>query len=113
MSQKIAINTSRTYESGFMLSARAYEYLTKYSDIPEIDRCSAPGVKYRIDHYYRTRRDHPLLIQMIEELGSDAVSDFNSIIKVIEIPDGAKYTIESDRGGYEWIREKSRTWFFK
>jgi hypothetical protein len=113
--QKIAINVSKSYESGFILSERAIEYLTERCDREEINRCVAPGIRpeYRVDSYFRQRRNHPLLIQMIDELGSDAVSDFNSSIEVIEIPDGVEWLVNCNQDGYEWITEKSRSWLFK
>ena len=55
-----------------------------------------------------TARTHPLLIQMVEELGS-AANGRHSSLKVIEIPDGVDYTIE-EYDGNEHIAETHRTW---
>jgi hypothetical protein len=47
-------------------------------------------------------RTHPELIRLIEELGSEEVSDNCSSLKVVEINEGTKYRIE-DYDGLEHI----------
>jgi hypothetical protein len=53
-------------------------------------------------------RDDPLLVQVVEELGSDASGRF-SVLKIIEIPDGIEWKIE-EYDGAEWVSEKHHTW---
>lgn len=115
--QKIAINVSNSYDSGFVLSGYAIEYLTERCDMDEVILSIPPSIspKYRVRHvrhYFRERRSHPLLISMIEDLGSEIVSDSNSNIQIVEIPDGVEWFIDSDENGYEWVKEKSRSWYF-
>lgn len=113
--QKIAVNNSQSYESGFILSEEAIKYLTINCDMEEVIRSVPPGIKpeYRVETYFRKRRNHSLLISMIEELGSEKVSDFNSSIQIIEIPDGVDWFVNSNQDGREWIEEKSRSWYYK
>lgn len=58
--------------------------------------------------YDERYRAHPLLVRVIEELGSTA-SGRDSVLRVIEVPDGIDWCIE-DHDGYEHIAEKHRTW---
>jgi len=55
-------------------------------------------------HNFRDHRSHPLLIQVIEELGSDYV-------KIVDIPDDIKWYISESEEGYETIHEEHRTWY--
>ena len=54
------------------------------------------------------KRDDPILVKIVEELG-EAAGGFFSALKVVEIPDDVVWGIEED-GGHEWIAEKHRTW---
>lgn len=53
-------------------------------------------------------RDDPILVQVVEELGSK-VNDQFSELKVVEIPDDVDWVVE-DYDGVETIRERSRSW---
>ena len=53
-------------------------------------------------------RTHPLLIQVVEELGEEANGPCSKL-KIIEIPDDVEWEIE-EYDGIEWIAEKHRTW---
>ena len=53
-------------------------------------------------------RSDPLLIRVIEELGSVANGE-HLTLKVIEIPDDIEWTVQ-DYDGHEWVAEKHRTW---
>ena len=53
-------------------------------------------------------RHHPLLIQVIEELGEDA-NGACAQLKIVEIPSDADYMID-EYDGFEHIAEKHRTW---
>lgn len=57
---------------------------------------------------YDDTRDDEDLVATVEELGSKANSK-HSDLKVVEIPDGVEFTIES-YDGVEWVAEKHRTW---
>lgn len=60
----------------------------------------------------RTNRNHPLLVQVVEELGGGhrtGASGKFSQLEVVEIPDGIEYEID-DYDGMETIREAHRTW---
>ena len=54
------------------------------------------------------KRDHPLLVQVVEELG-EAASSGLSALKIVEIPDGVEYTVE-EYDGREHIAEAHQTW---
>ncbi len=63
-------------------------------------------------HVLETRpenRTDPLLIQVIEELGTKAASGGCADLAIVEIPDGTEYTIE-DYDGNEHVAEVHRTW---
>lgn len=53
-------------------------------------------------------REHPLLIQVVEELGTEADTRFSEL-KVVEIPDGVSYHID-EYDGRESIHEDHRSW---
>lgn len=54
------------------------------------------------------KRDDPILIQVVEELGEKSWGRFAKL-KVIEVPDGVEYNID-EYDGWESIHEKHRTW---
>ncbi len=54
-------------------------------------------------------RDDPLLIELVETLGSDAVSGQCARLKVIEIPDHVEWCIE-EYDGMERVAEQHETW---
>ena len=53
-------------------------------------------------------RNDPILIQVVEELGSNADGSVAEL-KVVEIPDDVEWDIE-EYDGTEWVAEKHRTW---
>ena len=53
-------------------------------------------------------RTDPLLIQIVEEMGSEA-NGCHATLKILEIPDNIGYTIE-EYDGTEWVAETHRTW---
>lgn len=57
---------------------------------------------------YDDTRDDKDLVATVEELGSKVNSKYSDL-KVVEIPDGVEFTIES-YDGVEWVAEKHRTW---
>lgn len=78
--------------------------------------------KYKVEHFDdsmyddeyvytwdRSNRTDPKLIMLIEEKGSDWVSDRHANLKIVEIPDDVDWQIE-EYDGMEWIAEVHRTW---
>ncbi len=53
-------------------------------------------------------RRHPLLIQVVEELGESA-NGRHAELKIVEVPDGVDFEIE-EYDGIEWVAETHRTW---
>jgi len=60
------------------------------------------------DQHEPATRMHPDVIEIIEELGKDASSDYSEL-KIVEIPDGIDWEID-EYDGIEWIAEAHRTW---
>ena len=54
------------------------------------------------------KRDDPILVRIVEELG-DKASDSSACLKVVEIPADVKWGIH-DYDGKEWVAEQHRTW---
>ena len=54
------------------------------------------------------KRNDPALIEVVEELGKKADGYFSEL-KIVEIPDDIKWTIE-EYDGKEWIAEDHHTW---
>lgn len=60
------------------------------------------------EKYYRI---HPIIIETIEELGSEKASGFCSKITIVDIPFNTEDGWEiSEYDGYEIIEENHRTW---
>ena len=53
-------------------------------------------------------RDDKTLIRIVKELGNEA-NGGHAELKIIEIPDDVKWTIE-EYDGIEWVAEEHRTW---
>jgi len=86
---------------GFGLSKQAK---TRYATLKDIDETT-----YFVEHSgLGIERTDPVLIQMIEELGKRA-NGFFAELKIVEIPDDIKWTIE-EHDGMERVVEKHRTW---
>lgn len=58
-----------------------------------------PEAEYRAD---------PILVRVVEEMG-DAANGMCAKLRVVEIPDGVKWTIQ-EYDGYEHVAEAHRTW---
>ncbi|MHA2164210.1 MAG: hypothetical protein ACXABF_17500 [Candidatus Thorarchaeota archaeon] len=80
---------------GFGLSTKAEERLTELGLSKET-------------HYELSFREHPLLVQIVEELGDEANAEYAEL-GIVEIPDGIEYTIK-DYDGVETIHEVHRSW---
>ena len=55
-------------------------------------------------------REHPLVVQVVEEMGERA-NGSAATLQVVSIPEDVEYTIEENDMGYEWVAEKHRRWF--
>jgi hypothetical protein len=61
------------------------------------------------DWWYRDiARDDPVLIQIVEDMGTKADGTF-AALKVVEVPDDVNWYIE-EYDGREWVAERHRTW---
>jgi hypothetical protein len=123
---KLVINTKY---GGFGLSDLAYEKLIEYGvpvrEVSDTEDSTKPviydrtlsedkscfGNKRYWDVFFEKseNRSHPLLVKIVEELGTLAASDSLSSLKVIEIPDNISFFID-DYDGSETVRETHRTW---
>lgn len=54
------------------------------------------------------RRDDPILIEVVEELGKKASGSYGNLV-VVEIPDGMDYVID-DYDGVETLHENVKVW---
>lgn len=61
------------------------------------------------DCWTRESRDHPLVVRVVEELGSEAASGHCAKLQIVEIPANVDYHI-SEYDGSEHIAENHRTW---
>ena len=70
--------------------------------------CNKKGIQ--IDGLYDCdiSRDDPVLVEVVEHLGSAANGDYADL-KVVEIPEGVDWYVE-DYDGVEHIAERHRTW---
>ena len=89
---KIVINTSH---GGFGLSKEALALFNERAGTV-------------LTYVYHIKRNDPILVEIVEQLGEDANGRFAKL-KVVEIPDNVQWLIQ-DYGGDEWIAEKHRTW---
>lgn len=66
---------------------------------------------YRAIHLDDFSRDraNPLLVRVVEEMGSEAASGACAELKIVEVPDGVAWEI-SEYDGNETIHEQHRTW---
>jgi hypothetical protein len=97
-----------------------FKYLTKYNKANYTDRYDSfdkyvnSGYNYDIE----IPRNHPLLIQMVEELGIlvNPIRDFSDPpvrednLYIVEIPDNIKFRINQHSGSGEFIEEEHGAW---
>lgn len=55
------------------------------------------------------KRDDPLLVQVVAELGGKEAGGIYAELAVVEIPEGVEWEIE-EYDGNEWVAEKHRKW---
>ena len=100
---------------GFGLSDKAIELYAERKGLTlKKDTHPAWGHTYRREdgvHFSvnEIRRDDPVMIDVINELGEEECSNWSCRLKVVTIPDGVEWQIE-EYDGLEWIAEKHRTW---
>jgi len=80
--------------------------LLRYFDIPNANRSSARN--HSLNLCVSVKRNDPILIQVIEELGEKASGRFGKI-KIVEIPDGINWEIK-DYDGMESVEEVHLSW---
>jgi hypothetical protein len=113
--RKILINSDF---GGFFLSDEAVElYLNKKGlKFTAEDKSSLFSDRHIIfyvngGHFseHCLKRDDPILIETVEDLGLKASGDTFSSLKIVEIPYEVDWVLQ-DHDGLEWIAEKHRTW---
>ncbi len=100
---KVVINTQH---GGFHLSKSAIELYCQY--MKEADPASEIIDSVAMKKFRVSNRADPILVRVVEQMGNNASGSF-SLLKVVEIPDDVKWTIE-DYDGVEWVAEVHRTW---
>ena len=53
-------------------------------------------------------RDDPVLVELVEQLGTDADGSYSEL-GIVEIPEDVDWYIE-EYDGLEWVAERHRTW---
>ena len=97
--KKIVINTCY---GGFSLSDEAEQLMLKKADYTLYYDIKESRVR-------NIARSHPLLVDVVEELGSKAWGD-NAELKVVEIPEDVEWEI-IEYDGREHIAEQHRKWY--
>lgn len=110
MVQRVVVNWA---VGGFSVSKRAFERLCELGEPTalEMKELMSRRTWLRLAddnevHLY-IDRDSPLLFQVIDEMGLEAVGPN---LEIVEVPDGVKWRIASDDPGNEWVQEVSRSW---
>lgn len=67
------------------------------------------GVQRYWDTWLRWNRTHPLLVQVVEEMGESSAGHHGKL-KIVEVPDDVKWEIADCESGQEWVAEVHRTW---
>lgn len=92
---------------------RVHEGLRHYSTVPvETDEHGFLVGEHPATGYWSDsdlERNDPVLVQVVEALGSEAASGEHARLAIVEIPDGTDYEI-GEYDGQEHIAEKHRTW---
>jgi hypothetical protein len=107
---KVVIN--KCY-GGFSISHKAAEYMAERgSERAKLELAKFDGYwfgfGYNDEMIGGYERSDPLLVEVVETLGTEANSRLAEL-KVVEIPDGVEWEIEN-YDGIEHVAEKHRTW---
>ena len=92
--RKIVINAEDSGHGGFGLSKKAIELAKQLG----ADFNTSDDIK----------RDDPVLVQVVQDLGKAANGSFANL-KIVEIPSNVKWEIQ-EYDGAEWVSEKDKTW---
>ena len=114
--QRIVINT---VHGGFSLSQEGILLYLELAGIPyilapQLDRDTQQrlGNKIIVEGVEFNARDiprnDPVLVSVINRLGSKANGDY-AILKVVEVPPNVDWFVD-EYDGKEWVAEKHRTW---
>jgi hypothetical protein len=104
---KIVINTCF---GGFSLSDDALEALESGAHPAVLAYIEAVGRGEKKDwHHVEIARDDRMLVNVVENLGSERASGRHASLKVVEIPDGVEWGI-AEYDGQEHVAEKHRSW---
>lgn len=57
---------------------------------------------------YDIARDDPVLVDIVETFGNNAVGKYSKL-KIVDVPDDVEWTI-AEYDGLEWVAEVHRTW---
>jgi hypothetical protein len=113
--RKVLINADF---GGFGLSDKAVElYLNKkrlkFTTEKKSSAISDRRLIFYVDGNYFSehdlKRDDPVLLETVEELGLKEAADSYSSLKIVDIPHDVEWTLQ-DYDGNEWIAEKHRIW---
>jgi hypothetical protein len=99
---KVVINTCY---GGFGLSEDAVNLYEKLGGAAPISRTEIHGKTYF--GYYEIQRNDPVLVQVVEKLGTKA-NDIYAELTIVEIPDDVNWYV-AEYDGNEWVAE-GRTW---
>lgn len=109
---------------------RLYKYGDTYNGLRCLEKCGVNDREHYISYYFKKdygnvvrsedvdwnehlyldsgHREDPILVEVVEELGSKASGRFGKLV-VVEIPDGLDYVID-EYDGIETLHENVRCW---
>jgi hypothetical protein len=104
---KVVINTCY---GGFGLSKQACELYAERKGL-KVGKWNANWGFFENGDFYDREipREDPILIEIVEELGAAASSQYSDL-KVVNVPEDANWGVE-EYDGKEWIAETHRTWY--
>lgn len=113
MGQRILINRS---VGSFCLSEAAMTWLIQRGHpvaieyMAFVERMRKEYPEEGEPYFPQIDRNDPLLLACFEALGDQFSVETGREYKIVEVPDGVEWEIESNDPGYEWVAEKHRTW---
>jgi len=72
--------------------------------------CELKGISEKEFRYWDVKRDDPMLIQVVEELGASKASGKYASLKIVDIPDYVRWEIV-EYDGSEHIAEEHQKWY--